>query len=182
MTHDFAPHVYTEITVPCGCHTALLQVEVESLVQERAQLLDMVASSTAALAATASRCDELQRQQLAITEHMRVAEGQQQEQLLQLLQTREGLAVAAGAVAAMKRALADMQEAVPALLHEARRESEQDVYAVVAAVTQSMNCRDKAQNTELFNRAMQVVCSLLLLLQTVTLCRAEQAGGHAGAQ
>jgi hypothetical protein len=123
---------------------------METLGEERAQLLTMVGSSTSALAATASRCDELQLQQLALTEHVREADGQRQ-------QHREGLAAAAAAVTAMKRTLADMQETVPTALHEARRESERDVYALVAAVTQSMSCRDKAQNTELFNRAMQVL-------------------------
>ncbi len=129
--------------------------------EERAQLLNMVSSSTAALAVTASRCDELKQQVLQltatasrcdeVTEQLRDSK----MQVLLLQQNIRGLAAAAGAVAEMKRALLDMQEAVPEAVEQVRRESEKNVYAVVAAVTQSMSCKDKAANTELFNRAMQ---------------------------
>ena len=114
--------------------------------EERAQLLHMVSSSTAALAATAGRCDELKQQELMLRE----------ESALRQQQNQRGVAAAAAAVAEMKRALLDMQEAVPALVEGVRRESEKNVYALVAAVTGSMSSKDRQQNTELFNRAMQV--------------------------
>jgi hypothetical protein len=120
--------------------------------EERAQLLDMVSSSTAALAATAGRCDELKQHEVVLREELRAS----QMHLLLLQQNQRGVAAAAAAVADMKRALLDMQDAVPALVEEVRRESERNVYALVAAVTHSMSSKDKAQNTELFNRAMQV--------------------------
>jgi hypothetical protein len=145
----------------------------------------MVNSGTAALAATATRCDELKQQQLLLNQQLIVSERQRQEQQSQLQQNRDGLLAAANAVSAMKRALADVQEAVPAALQEAQKESEKEVYALVAAVTQSMICKDKLQNTELFNRAMQVrsiaqrtrTRTVPLPLLTVTRRAAVPAGG-----
>ncbi len=130
------------------------QAKLVAVSEERAQLLEMVGSSTAALASTAGRCDELMRQQSALSEQLNASEKQRQ---VLLLQNREGLVSAAAAVAAMKRALADLQDAVPAVVDGVRRRSEADIYAIVAVVTQSMSSRDKLQNTELFNRVMQVL-------------------------
>jgi len=125
--------------------------------EERAQLLHMVSSSTAALAATAGRCDELKQQELMLREELKQQELMlREESALLQQQNQRGVAAAAAAVAEMKRALLDMQEAVPALVEGVRRESEKNVYALVAAVTGSMSSKDRQQNTELFNRAMQV--------------------------
>ncbi len=162
------------------------QVELDDAKEGQSQLLAMVNSSTAALAATATRCDELKQQQLLLDQQLIVSERQRQEQQSQLQQNRDGLVAAANAVSAMKRALADVQEAVPAALQEAQKESERDVYALVAAVTQSMSCKDKQQNTELFNRAMQVPSiatrarTVPLPLLTVTRRAAVQTGGSPG--
>ena len=123
----------------------------------------MVGSSTVALASTAGRCDELMRQQSALSEQLHASEQQRQQQQVLLQQNREGLVSAAAAVAAMKRALAELQDAVPAVMDDVRGRSEADMYALVAAVTQSMSSRDKLQNTELFNRAMQVLLPLLCI-------------------
>lgn len=129
-----------------------LQDTLAAAQEERAQLLHMVSSSTAALAATAGRCDELKQHEVVLREELRAS----QMHLHLLQQNQRGVAAAAAAVADMKRAVLDMQDAVPALVEEVRRESERNVYALVAAVTHSMSSKDKAQNTELFNRAMQV--------------------------
>ena len=125
--------------------------------------MEMVGSSTVALASTAGRCDELMRQQSALSEQLHASEQQRQQQQVLLQQNREGLVSAAAAVAAMKRALAELQDAVPAVVDDVRGRSEADMYALVAAVTQSMSSRDKLQNTELFNRAMQVLPPLLCI-------------------
>ena len=125
--------------------------------------MEMVGSSTVALASTAGRCDELMRQQSALSEQLHASEQQRQQQQVLLQQNREGLVSAAAAVAAMKRALAELQDAVPAVMDDVRGRSEADMYALVAAVTQSMSSRDKLQNTELFNRAMQVLLPLLCI-------------------
>ena len=125
--------------------------------------MEMVGSSTVALASTAGRCDELMRQQSALSEQLHASEQQRQQQQVLLQQNREGLVSAAAAVAAMKRALAELQDAVPAVVDDVRGRSEADMYALVAAVTQSMSSRDKLQNTELFNRAMQVLLPLLCI-------------------
>jgi hypothetical protein len=138
-------------------HPVQQQAKLVAVSEERAQLLEMVGSSTAALACTAGRCDDLMRQQLALSEQLHASEKQRQQQQVLLRQNREGLVSAAAAVAAMKRALADLQDAVPAVVDDVRGRSEADVYALVAAVTQSMSSRDKLQNTELFNRVMQVL-------------------------
>jgi hypothetical protein len=123
----------------------------------------MVGSSTVALASTAGRCDELMRQQSALSEQLHASEQQRQQQQVLLRQNREGLVSAAAAVVEMKRMLAELQDAVPAVLDDVRGRSEADMYALVAAVTQSMSSRDKLQNTELFNRAMQVLLPLLCI-------------------
>lgn len=125
--------------------------------------MEMVGSSTVALASTAGRCDELMRQQSVLSEQLHASEQQRQQQQVLLQQNREGLVSAAAAVAAMKRALAELQDAVPAVMDDVRGRSEADMYALVAAVTQSMSSRDKLQNTELFNRAMQVLLPLLCI-------------------
>ena len=149
-------------------HLLQRQDSLAAAEEERAQLLHMVSSSTAALAATAGRCDELKQQELMLREELKQQELMLREELKQqelmlreesaLLQqqNQRGVAAAAAAVAEMKRALLDMQEAVPALVEGVRRESEKNVYALVAAVTGSMSSKDRQQNTELFNRAMQV--------------------------
>ena len=103
------------------------------------------------------------RQQSALSEQLHASEQQRQQQQVLLQQNREGLVSAAAAVAAMKRALAELQDAVPAVVDDVRGRSEADMYALVAAVTQSMSSRDKLQNTELFNRAMQVLLPLLCI-------------------
>lgn len=149
---------------------------MEAARAERAQLLDMVSSSTAALAATACRCDELKQQQQQLAGQLHAAQRRAEERA-------RGLVAAAAAVADMKKALADLQEAVPAALDHLRREGERDAYQLAAAVTHSVCSKDKLQNTELFNRAMQVMytapprCS-----RSVSRCCAEQAGGCAGAR
>ena len=125
--------------------------------------MEMVGSSTVALASTAGRCDELMRQQSALSEQLHASEQQRQQQQVLLRQNREGLVSAAAAVVEMKRMLAELQDAVPALVDDVRGRSEADMYALVAAVTQSMSSRDKLQNTELFNRAMQVLLPLLCI-------------------
>ena len=117
--------------------------------------MEMVGSSTVALASTAGRCDELMRQQSALSEQLHASEQQRQQHQVLLQQNREGLVSAAAAVAAM--------DAVPAVMEDVRGRSEADMYALVAAVTQSMSSRDKLQNTELFNRAMQVLLPLLCI-------------------
>ena len=80
--------------------------------------MEMVGSSTVALASTAGRCDELMRQQSALSEQLHASEQQRQQQQVLLQQNREGLVSAAAAVAAMKRALAELQDAVPEVMHQ----------------------------------------------------------------
>ena len=110
--------------------------------EERAQLLEMVNSSTQALAATASRCDELKQQQQTLALQLQEEKGQrllqqqqqqlqqqkQQQQQLQLQQQRDGLCAAAAAIVNLKKTLAEVQECMPAAVHEAQQQSAQDVY------------------------------------------------------
>jgi hypothetical protein len=153
----------------------------------------MVNSSTQALSATASRCDELKQQQLALAVQLQEEKGQR---LALQQQHRDGMFAAAAAVSHMRKTLLELQEAVPAAVQQAQKESEGDVYKLVAAVTHSMSSKDRAQTSELFNRAMQVTSTcarraaaaaalgvlLLLLLLLLMPFAAVQTRGHTGEQ
>jgi hypothetical protein len=126
--------------------------ERAQLLEERAQLLEMVSKGTAALSATASRCDELKQQHQELAQQLQSLQDERRRR-------QQGLCAAAAATASTKRAVVELQEAVPGVFLQAHRQFEVDVYKLVAAVTQSMGCKDRQQNTELFNRVMQVLAS-----------------------